>query len=99
MQWTLLITIEFILWIIDLYGYDENIVDPLLQPPLVSTGILVAFTIVPLICLIIGVIALKWFPLDGEEWNKKKKELREIHIQKEEEYIESLKRTKAIKDS
>jgi len=79
------------LWIIDLYGYDENIVDPLLQPSLVSTGILVAFTLVPLICLIIGVISLIWFPLDGEGWNKKKKELHEIHQQKEKKYFEFLK--------
>ncbi len=74
------------LWIIDFYGYDENISDPLLQNVNVATGVIVAFTLIPIICLIIAVIALFWFPLDGEDWKRQKKRLFEIHQQKEKEY-------------
>jgi Na+/melibiose symporter-like transporter len=62
------------------------------QLPSVSTGVLLAFTLVPIICLIIAIIALKFFPLDGEKWQDQKRQLRRIHIQKENEYMEYLKK-------
>ena len=57
----------------------------------VATGVMSAFCIIPIICLLICAISMKWFKLDGPEWKKKKKELQEIHIKKEKEYVEYLK--------
>lgn len=79
------------LWIIAIYGYDETISDPLLQPAGISTGVILAFTVVPIICLIIGVIALFFYPLHGEEWRETKKNLYDIHVEKEKAYYEKLK--------
>jgi len=85
------------LWIIAIYGYNSDIADPQGQPPSVATGVILAFTLIPAICLTISVISLKWFSLEGDEWNKKKKELQKIHIQKEKDYIEHLKKEGIIK--
>lgn len=82
--------ISFLL-IIAYYGYKEGIADPLLQPLSVATGVILAFTIVPIICLIIGIIALNWYNLEGEDWEKQKLKLQEIHQNKEKKYLESLK--------
>lgn len=84
------------LWIIALFQYDSEIADPKGQDPLVATGVIIAFTLIPAICLTIGVITLRWYPLDGEKWNAKKRELQKIHIQKEKDYIESLKKEGVI---
>jgi Na+/melibiose symporter-like transporter len=84
------------LWIIELYGYDETIKNPALQPASLSTGVVIAFTVVPIICLTIGVIALNFFPLHGEEWLKQKQELQKIHAKKELEYLEHLKRQESL---
>lgn len=80
------------LFIIAAYGYKETIVDPLDQPSSVATGVILAFTIVPIVCLIIGIIALYFYPLEGEEWLKKKEDLQRIHQKKEREFIEHLKK-------
>ncbi|MCP4764229.1 MAG: hypothetical protein GY870_20820 [archaeon] len=83
------------LFILQLFNYDETPgLSPSEQDPTVSTGVLIAFTIIPIICLIAAIIALKWYPLDGKEWNEKKKRIQEIHIQKEKEYVEYLKKNK-----
>ena len=55
-------------------------------------GILVGFLLFPGILLGICAFSMKWYPLDGPEWLKKKKYLMELHAQKEREYLESLKR-------
>ncbi len=85
------------LMIIQFYGYKKGIADPSKQPLSVATGVILAFTIVPIICLIIGIIALKYFPLDGKEWYEKKKKLHMIHLQKEKEFAEYLKREGKLK--
>ncbi len=72
------------------YNNDEN-VKVSEQLPSVSTGVLIAFTIVPIICLSIAVLALKFFPLDGEKWKEQKRELQMKHKQKEQEYTEYLR--------
>jgi len=74
-------------------------IDPILvgeeyikQPQTASgiLGILIAFCLVPSILTAICAIALYWFPLDGPEWLKKKKELIELHERKEQEYLQKL---------
>ena len=56
---------------------------PAYQASSVATGVIIAFTVIPAICLTIGLIALKWFPLGGEEWKAQKLKLHEIHQKKE----------------
>lgn len=77
--------------IIEYFGYDENIVDPKLQDPSVSTGVLLAFTIIPAVCLIIAAIAIYFYPLHGPEWEEKKMQIQKTHIAKEKRYIEKMK--------
>ena len=78
--------------VIALYGYDESIKDPAKQSLSVATGVIVAFTLIPIICMIIGIIALYFYPLDDDDWKEQKLKLQEIHKQKEKEYVEWLKR-------
>ena len=60
------------------------------QDAIALTGILIAFCVVPAILLVIGALALRWFPLDGPEWLKKKKYIMELHEEKEKEYLKTL---------
>jgi len=57
-------------------------------------GILIAFCLLPAILLIGCAIALRWFPLDGPEWLKKKEYILHLHQKKEEEYLQSLSERK-----
>jgi len=54
------------------------------------TGILIAFCIVPAILLVFSALTLRWYPLDGPEWLKKKKHIMALHEEKEKEYLKSL---------
>jgi GPH family glycoside/pentoside/hexuronide:cation symporter len=68
------------------------------QDAIALTGILIAFCIVPAILLVLSALALRWYPLDGPEWLKKKKHVMELHEQKEKEYLRSLsEKSKPIK--
>ncbi len=80
------------LLIIEFYGYKNGIANPMDQPSSVSTGVFLAFTIIPIVCLIIGILVLKWYPLEGKEWMEQKRKLQEIHQKKEADYIEHLKK-------
>ncbi|TFG11676.1 MAG: hypothetical protein EU535_06975 [Promethearchaeota archaeon] len=91
------------LFIIAFYGYQsaKNSGDsppiPAEQALSVATGVIVAFTLIPVVCLIIGIIALIFYPLEGKEWKEQKKKLQEIHIQKEKDYIEHLRKEGNLK--
>ena len=73
-----------LLSVIGLFGYTPS-GDP---TPL---GVMVAFTIVPAILILISAVFIKFFPLSGPEWNKKKEELHKIHQVKEKLYLEKVK--------
>ncbi|MBD3351236.1 MAG: hypothetical protein GF364_07095 [Candidatus Lokiarchaeota archaeon] len=85
--------------IIKLYGYDKNVENPLAQPESVATGVLIAFSIVPMICLIIAAIVLSFYPLDGPEWQAEKHRIHRIHIEKEKKYIEYLKKQEELEEN
>jgi GPH family glycoside/pentoside/hexuronide:cation symporter len=53
-------------------------------------GIMIAFCIVPAILLFFTGFSLRWYPLDGPEWLKKKKYIMELHEEKEKEFLKSL---------
>jgi GPH family glycoside/pentoside/hexuronide:cation symporter len=80
-----------ILGIMGLFGFIEGEVVSL-QPATVSTGVLIAITVVPIVCLIIVIIALSFYPLEGEDWYAKKLHIQQVHLQKEKEYLESVKK-------
>ncbi len=54
-------------------------------------GIMIGFTILPAIFILISLIAIKFFPLDGPEWNEQKLQLKKIHEEKERAYLAYLK--------
>ena len=81
---------SLLLGIIGLFGYQQDVAVSA-QPPTVATGVLIALTIVPIICIFIASVALYYNPLEGEEWQAKKRHLQEVHQQKEKDYMESLK--------
>ncbi|MHA1681798.1 MAG: MFS transporter [Promethearchaeota archaeon] len=73
------------LGIIGLFGFDK---DATTQEPLAIIGIMVALCLMPAVGTLISAIALKWYPLDGIEWSKKKKFILEMHGRKEKEWLE-----------
>ncbi|MEX2757520.1 MAG: MFS transporter [Candidatus Sigynarchaeota archaeon] len=77
--------------IIRAYGYNSTC-DECTQPDSVATGVIMAFTIIPVVCVFFATISLKYFKLDGPEWLAKKKALEQEHQRKEKEYIEFLSR-------
>jgi GPH family glycoside/pentoside/hexuronide:cation symporter len=87
----------FFLLIIGAFGYisaeqGELSPPPSAQPIEVAMGVLIAFCLVPMICLIIAAISMVYFPLDGPSWFEKKRGIQEVHKMKEEKYIEMLKK-------
>ncbi|MFX1354099.1 MAG: MFS transporter [Promethearchaeota archaeon] len=54
-------------------------------------GVMVAFTIVPAIFILLSALFIKFFPLSGPEWDKKKEELHKIHREKERSYLEKIR--------
>ena len=69
---------------------DQGIAIKQPQSELAITGILSAFCIVPAIGLGISAVLMHFYPLDGLEWQKKKKSIIELHEQKEKEYLQKL---------
>ena len=59
-------------------------------------GIMIGFTILPAIFILISLIAIKFFPLDGLEWNEQKLKLKKTHDEKEKAYLAYLKEHGAI---
>ncbi|MHA1688704.1 MAG: MFS transporter [Promethearchaeota archaeon] len=85
----------FFLSILTLFNFQEPIIVngvAVKQPQTMMgiTGILVAFCILPAFFLSLGALALRWFPLEGPEWLKKKAYLMKLHEQKEREYLEKI---------
>lgn len=85
------------LFFLTFFGFIQPIVEngiAIKQPQsqMGITGVLVGFLLLPGILLGICALAMKWFPLDGPEWLKKKKYIMELHAKKEREYIEKLKK-------
>lgn len=67
------------------YGYDQSL-GAGLQSERAKKGLLIAWMIVPAISLIISGISILFYPLDGKEWDEKKKEIIRKHKEKETQY-------------
>lgn len=57
------------------------------QPESAFLGVMIGFTIVPAIFAVISGLIFMKFPLDGPEWEEKKLKLKEIHDNKEKEFL------------
>jgi len=56
-------------------------------------GIQLGYSLIPGVSLLISAIVFwKWYKLDGKEWIARKVELGRLHLQKEKEYIEKLRK-------
>jgi GPH family glycoside/pentoside/hexuronide:cation symporter len=78
------------LLVISGFGFDNSLN---VQTDTAILGIQAGYALVPAICFIISAITLwKWYTLDGHEWDSKKDELAAIHLQKEKDYIDCLRR-------
>lgn len=70
------------------FGFDPDLT---VQVPTATMGILYGFALVPgCLMLLVALLMLK-FPLDGPDWIAQKRRLAEIHFQKEQEYLRTLK--------
>ncbi len=83
------------LGIIDGFGFVRPIiVDGIAikqpQGDLAITGILFSLAIIPAIGIIISMIAMKWYKLDGPKWIEQKLFIIKCHEQKQQEYDRSL---------
>ncbi len=61
-------------------------------------GLLVAFAAVPAILLALAALSLKWYPLDGPEWEEKKKNIYQLHKEKEKEYLKTIHKENEKRD-
>ncbi|MBD3196724.1 MAG: MFS transporter [Candidatus Lokiarchaeota archaeon] len=73
------------LLILGVFGFKEE-VSP--QSDMALFGIIFAFCVIPIIFLIIAVIGMKFYPLDGPKWRDKKEKVHELHKVKEMKYKE-----------
>jgi GPH family glycoside/pentoside/hexuronide:cation symporter len=79
------------LFIIGRFGYisDENYIGP--QPFSAQFGIMLSIFVVPAVIALITLTIVKYYPLDGPEWDKQKAELEIIHHKKELEFLKKFK--------
>lgn len=86
-------------WLFLVVIRDFGFIDPVIkngeaikqnQTDLALIGIMFAICIIPAIGLAISTIAMRYYPLDGEDWKKKKLYIMELHEQKEKEYVKQL---------
>jgi len=74
--------------VISFYGFQRY---SEIQTESGQMGIMIGFAILPAIFIFLSALAMKFFPLDGPEWAKKKLELKKTHDEKEKAYLTYLK--------
>jgi GPH family glycoside/pentoside/hexuronide:cation symporter len=80
------------LTVIAAFGFKAPAGVPQPQTDMALIGLLFAFCIIPALLLALTALGLRWYPLDGPEWLNKKRHIMELHEEKEQEYIQSLKK-------
>ena len=78
-----------LLSVISLFGFDNT--PGAIQSESARLGIMIAFTLIPAILILISAFFIRYFPLSGPEWSKKKGELHQIHIEKEKAYLDHIR--------
>lgn len=77
--------------LLDIYGFVEG---AQIQSENALNGLLIAFALIPAVFLFLALISLKFFPLDGEKWEKKKSKIFALHQKKEKEYLKTINEEK-----
>ncbi len=75
-------------WLISRYGYIDG--NELFQPTSAINGITIATTLVPAFALGLAMVFMMFYDLEGPEWEVQKAKLAQIHLQKEQAYIQKL---------
>ena len=76
------------LLVISAYGFQETAE---VQSESTIMGIMIGFTLIPAVLVFISALIMKFYTLDGPEWEEQKLKLQQLHEQKEQEYIQHLK--------
>lgn len=76
------------LTIINFFGFKSEVS---VQTSSAQLGIMLGFTIIPAVFILSSAVAMKYFPLKGEKWQKEKEKLARIHREKERNYLRHLK--------
>ncbi|MGV9173785.1 MAG: MFS transporter, partial [Promethearchaeia archaeon] len=76
------------LTIINFFGFKSEVS---VQTSSAQLGIMLGFTIIPAVFILFSAVAMKYFPLKGEKWQKEKEKLARIHREKERNYLRHLK--------
>lgn len=75
--------------VINLFGFNNS--TGAIQEESAKLGIMIAFTLIPAILILISAFFIRYFPLSGPEWSKKKEELHQIHVEKEKAYLDQMR--------
>jgi len=73
------------------FGFDESQITQTFNAQL---GIMIGFTLIPSFFLLFGALVMFYYPLDGPKWFSQKEEIMHIHKEKEQQYIDYMKRKK-----
>ncbi|TFG07562.1 MAG: hypothetical protein EU539_04635 [Promethearchaeota archaeon] len=76
------------LLIITFYGFNPAIQN---QSESARLGIMIAITMIPAIFLLFGAFIMKFYPLEGSDWEKTKREIAKVHTEKEKAFQNYLK--------
>ena len=79
-----------LLSVITMFGFNNT--PGAVQEESAKLGIMIAFTLIPAILILISAFFIRYFPLSGPEWSKKKEELHRIHLEKEKAYLEHIRK-------
>lgn len=74
------------LWALKTSGYVQG-AQPGTQSELAQAGILLGWMLAPALLLAISFAALHWYPLTGPAWNTVKKNLEQVHAEKERRFL------------
>jgi len=74
-------------WIIGMFGYVEG---QAIQSESAVFGIRLAYCLIPAASFSLALFFMTFYKLQGPEWQKKKVILNQIHLEKEQAYLEQL---------
>lgn len=76
-----------LLTILGWYGYNAALVKGA-QSFQAETGIIIGWVLPTGVLLILSILAMRWYPLDGSAWEQIKRRLVAIHAEKEQRYLQ-----------
>ncbi|MBN2157487.1 MAG: MFS transporter [Candidatus Lokiarchaeota archaeon] len=79
-------------WVVGFFGFIEptELIPNPIQPESAIFGIRLAYTVIPAAALLFVLFFMIFYKLHGPKWEEKKTKLNQIHLEKEQAYIEEL---------